>query len=169
MIIATGLPLITAGVAMIMDIQKTKVDNGWLIFMTAIGVLARILWLGLGTVLSCMMGAVLPLLLLFWLYHFRMLGPGDIKLFCALGAMLGMYGSLSCMAGAILCGAAISIAILGIYGEFQERFQYFTQYMRDLITTGEWKPYYRKGMALENFHFTVAIFLSVVLYTGGVL
>ena len=34
---------------------------------------------------------------------------------------------------------------------------------------GEIRPYYRKGMKHpENFHFTVPIFLSALLYAGGV-
>ena len=36
--------------------------------------------------------------------------------------------------------------------------------------TGEIRPYYSKGDVgfPENFHFTVPIFLSAVLYAGGV-
>ena len=41
--------------------------------------------------------------------------------------------------------------------------------MNEFYCTGEIRPYYRKGMSFpENFHFTVPIFLSVVLYAGGV-
>ena len=34
--------------------------------------------------------------------------------------------------------------------------------------TGKREPYYKSGMPLENFHFTVPIFLSALLYAGGV-
>ena len=33
--------------------------------------------------------------------------------------------------------------------------------------TGKREPYYKSGMPLENFHFTVPIFLSALLYAGG--
>lgn len=37
-------------------------------------------------ILSFLIGTVLPILLLFWLFHFRMFGAGDIKLFQRLEA-----------------------------------------------------------------------------------
>ena len=66
-------------------------------------------------------------------------------------------------------GAGISLAILISTGGIRRRFLYLYQYMNEFYCTGEIRPYYRKGMSFpENFHFTVPIFLSAVLYAGGV-
>ena len=95
--------------------------------------------------------------------------PGDIKLFCALGCMLGGISIGKCILVSLFIGAGISLAILISVGEFRQRFHYFAQYLSEYMSGGQKKPYYNKDMtALENFHFTVPVFLSVMLYAGGV-
>lgn len=42
-----------------------------------------------GGVPAVLGGSILPLFLLAVLYYFRMLGAGDIKLFCAIGGLMG--------------------------------------------------------------------------------
>ena len=50
---------------------------------------------------------------------------------------------------------------------FSQRIQYLVKYMKTYIRTGERKAYYRNGTAWENIHFTVPVFMSVMLYAGG--
>ena len=92
----------------------------------------------------------------------------DIKLFCVLGGLMGPYHILWCMWYAVLAGAVLSLAILFFCGGFHQRFHYLEQYVRQLIETGKQSPYYRTGTAFENIHFTIPIFMSVMLYTGGI-
>lgn len=73
-----------------------------------------------------------------------------------------------CMGVSFLMGAAISLPLLILYGNPAERLRYLQSYIRDYQRTGIRKPYYRTGSALENFHFTVPIFMSVMLYAGGI-
>lgn len=158
-----------AAAAVVMDIRTAKVDNGWILFCLVTGFAARILKDGFGAAPDFLAGAALPLLVLGSLFVFRMLGPGDIKLLSALGGILGTEKILKCILCSLFIGAGISAAILISNGDISRRFLYFIQYIRELSETGERKPYYRKGMTpLENFHFTVPVFLSVVLYAGGV-
>lgn len=112
-------------------------------------------------------GIILPLILLGWLFFFRMLGPGDIKLLCALGGIMGREAILYCIGISFLAGAAISFAILVFCGGFCERMQYFYEYVNSYLRTGNRQPYYRRGNVQENFHFTVPIFMGVMLYAGG--
>ena len=74
-------------------------------------------------------GAVLPLALLGWLFRFRMLGSGDIKLFCRLGGIMGPEAVLYCIGFSFLTGAAISLALLISCGGFTERISYFLEYL----------------------------------------
>ena len=114
-------------------------------------------------------GAAVPLILLGILFIFRMLGAGDVKILCALGGIMGPRTVTECIVYSLLAGAGISLAILISTGGIRRRFLYLYQYMNEFYCTGEIRPYYRKGMSFpENFHFTVPIFLSVVLYAGGV-
>ena len=49
-----------------------------------------------------------------------------------------------------------------------QRILYLLHYISVYFKTGKREPYYKSGMPLENFHFTVPIFLSALLYAGGV-
>lgn len=152
-----------------MDIKTAKVDNGWILFTMGAGLAFRILTEGFRGITGFLSGAAFPLLCLGILFVFRMLGPGDIKLFCALGGIMGLKKIGICILVSFFLGACLSFAILISNGDFRQRFQYLFAYIHKLIRTREISPYYQKGMnASENYHFTVPVFLSVVLYAGGV-
>lgn len=169
MFFETLFPIVTAAVALLMDLRTSRVDNGWILFSIGVGLVFKTLAGGLSALLGAFLGILFPLLLLGGLFVFRMLGPGDIKLFCALGCMLGSGAIGKCILVSLFLGACISLAILISVGAFRQRFRYFAQYIREYVSTGQKKPYYKKDMAaLENFHFTVPVFLSVMLYAGGV-
>ena len=134
-----------------MDLYQMKIKNSWILFSMLIGFgydLWRGGWNGTAFFIS---GTGIPLVVLGWLFYFRMLGSGDIKLFCVLGGIMGPVHILWC----ILCGG------------FSQRIQYLIKYMKTYIRTGERKAYYRNGTAWENIHFTVPVFMSVMLYAGG--
>jgi len=85
MFFETLFPVLTAAVAMVMDLRTSRVDNGWIVFCICIGLAVQTLSGGIRGFLGAVFGIILPLLFLGGLFVFRMLGPGDIKLFCALG------------------------------------------------------------------------------------
>lgn len=152
---------------MLMDIKRARVDNGWLLFMLGIGFIARIYAESWRMLPSFLAGVVFPFLALIGLYYFRMLGPGDIKLLCVLGGMLGVRTTGILMLYALFLGGFLSALILVFCCDIRERGRYLLSYVKDCIYTGTVKPYYKTGMTLENFHFTVPVFLSTVLYAGG--
>ena len=139
-------PAIAAGCAALMDIQRAKVDNGWLLFCVLVSLFTRIWKMDVSSLGTWICGLLVPILILGILFIFRMLGAGDIKLLSVIGSMIGPTKILNCISYSFLIGAVISA--------------YFK--------TGKREPYYKSGMPLENFHFTVPIFLSALLYAGGV-
>lgn len=99
----------------------------------------------------------------------RDVGAGDIKLFCALGGVMGTGAVFRCILSSFLLGAVFSVLFLITTRSFCERIQYFITYMENCRNAGEIIPYRRKEItAPENFHFTVPVFLSVMLYVGGI-
>ena len=162
------LPVVISAVAVWMDMKDASVDNGWILVSFISGILLQIVEKGAKGSLVFLTGAAVPVLLLGILFIFRMIGAGDIKLLCALGGFLGPRTIMECMFYSLLAGAGISLAILISTGGLRQRILYLYQYMKEFYCTGEIRPYYRKGMEYpENFHFTVPIFLSVLLYAGG--
>ena len=161
------LLLTIAGVSVIMDLRQMQVKNGWILCSLFVGA-GNCFWQrGLAGLVRFVPGVLVPLILLGWMFYFRMLGPGDIKIFCALGGIMGPVKILWCIWFSFLCGAGISLAVLGCYGGIGQRMTYLAEYLMEYLRTGSRKPYYQRGSSLENIHFTVPIFMSVMLYTGG--
>ena len=152
------LSVVISAMAVWMDLREEAVDNSWVLFSIMAGFLLQLLEKGPKGMIIFLTGAAVPLILLGILFIFRMLGAGDVKILCALGGIMGPR-----------TGAGISLAILISTGGIRQRILYLYQYMNEFYCTGEIRPYYRKGMKHpENFHFTVPIFLSALLYAGGV-
>ena len=91
------LLLIIAGTAVLMDLYQMRIKNGWIIFSFILSFIYEICIYREKNILFFICGAGVPLLLLGWLFYFRMLGSGDIKLFCALGSVMGPYRILWCI------------------------------------------------------------------------
>lgn len=155
-------PAIAAGCAALMDIQRAKVDNGWLLFCVLVSLFTRIWKMDVSSLGSWICGLLVPILILGILFIFRMLGAGDIKLLSVIGSMIGPTKILNCISYSFLIGAVISAALMISSGIVCQH--YISVYFK----TGKREPYYKSGMPLENFHFTVPIFLSALLYAGGV-
>ena len=152
-------PVVIAGTAMIMDFRTAKVDNGWILFSMFMGFVLCIRERGVSGIRFFLMGSGAPLFLAV-LFVLGMLGAGDIKLFCALGSVM-------CIS--FMIGACISLAILISEHNFCERIRYFISYLENTVKNKQILSYGKKDISLpENFHFTVPIFLSVLLYAGGI-
>ncbi|MFQ7550610.1 MAG: prepilin peptidase [Blautia marasmi] len=109
----------------------------------------------------------MPLLLLYPLFCFRMMGAGDIKLMAVLGGILGVSGILKGMFCAFILGAVLSLAFLISCGNLRERFSYFFHYLKVCKEEHCPVPYGKQGAQAENLHFTVPILLGIMLYAGG--
>lgn len=153
--------------AVCMDLQTQKIANlGICIFWSA--GLGYQIWLrNLSGILYFAAGAAAPVILLAGLFVFRMLGPGDIKLFSALGGVMGTVSVIRCIICSFLIGAVLSAAVILLCGNAKERLRYFTEYLSQCRKKQAIYPYYRAGRRIENIHFSVPVFLAVILYTGG--
>ena len=138
-----------------MDLRSGKVPNLWILLTLLGGIVLRFISKE-GFRSQTAAGILLPLVLLFPLFYLQMLGAGDIKLFCALGCVLGMK-ILPCMVFSFLIGGVFSAVVLLLH-------------RGRAVKKGIRPPAYRQGGTdrPENFPFTAAILGSVLLYFGGV-
>ena len=157
-----------AGGGLLMDLLQEKVDNRLICLGFGSGLILNIFYSGFTGILHFFSGAFFPLLCLLPLFFFRMIGGGDIKLLSALGGILGYPKILSLLLLTFLTGAILSLAFLISCGNLKERISYFISYFYSCRRNRSWKPYRRKGLEPENFHFTVSIFAGIILLTGGV-
>ena len=159
--------LAVAGTAVFMDFLMERVINSFICLGLLLGLALSLRSGGIGGVSVYAAGVLIPCILLFPLFYFHMLGAGDIKVFAVLGGITGIYGILHIILGAFFLGAVLSLAFLVSCGNLRERISYFIHYFFQYFVTGQSRPYIRKGKQVENFHFTVPILLSVMLYAGG--
>ncbi len=149
------------GVAVIMDIKWEKVSNFWILSGVLAGVGIRyfcyrpILWVPI------IKGILFPLLLMFPLFVFHMIGTGDIKVFMVIGSLVGYPTVLMCIALSFLFAAIAAVPILIFRCDWKERFSYFISYINKSFYTKSILPYQVSGKRPENIHFTIFIFLSI--------
>jgi len=167
------LALSVSIIAMCFDLFTGKIKNYWILISYGLGLLWCLSRHGNGGFFVWMLGGILPIALLLPIFHFRMIGAGDIKLLSALGGMLGAVKITKCILASFLLGSLISIGVFFICGNFKNRITYFMSYVKAYIEKGDLYPYTkvgeRGGMQMEQIHFTVPIFLALLLTLGGFL
>ena len=145
--------------ALICDFRTYKIDNRLIVVFLAAGILTGLVQGGLSGLLSSLLGASLPLLLLFWLYLLRMLGAGDIKLFCSIGAVAGIGFITWCIAWSFLAGGLTALAVMLARRNVIQRFRYLGSYLKACFLSGSILEYSeisdQSGGA--KFHFSLAI------------
>lgn len=162
-----SLAAVFTTVAFAMDLHRQKISNYWILAGWILGICLQIIydgWTGAG---SFFIGAGVPVLWLFVLFYFRMLGPGDIKLLSVLGGLLGYRAAICLIIFSFFFGGILSLGLLITSGTMRFRFRYFAEYFKTYFKTREHTPYYRLGEQAENIHFTLPILLGVFLYVGG--
>ena len=118
-------------------------------------------------------GMLFPILALYILFYFHMLGAGDIKLLSAVGGFLGVPAILKCMIVSFLSGAVLSIGIILVCGNLPQRLTKFFNYFQTYFTKRKYQkktepvPYYDGKWGMECIHFSVPVLMGVLLWIGG--
>lgn len=148
--------------AVISDFRTYKIDNRLIVAFLIAGALTGLMEEGPSGLLSSLLGASLPLLLLFWLYLLGMLGAGDIKLFCSVGAVAGFGFIPWCIAWSFLSGGVVALTVMLARRNVVQRVRYLGSYLKACFLSGSILEYSeisdKSGGA--KFHFSAAIALG---------
>ena len=151
--------------ALISDFRTYRIDNRLIVVLLIAGVLTGLVQGGLNGLVSSLLGVSLPLLLLFWLYLLRMLGAGDIKLFCSIGGVAGIGFIPWCIAWSFLAGGFTALVIMLVRRNVSQRFRYLGSYLKACFLSGSILEYSeisdQSGGA--KFHFSMAIALGTAI------
>lgn len=141
------------------DIKKRRISNEIILAGFLVGILAKIWQDGTMGLLLFLWGALVPVLLLWCLFYFRMLGAGDIKLFSVLGGLYGVSFTVKVMVTAFFLGAVMSVVHLLKVRCLGYRLHYLAEYVSNYLKTGERVPYYIRERDGETpvIHFAAAI------------
>lgn len=154
-ILTVGL-LIAAAVG---DVQNCRVSNRIIVAGLLLGIFTEIRQNGYMGIVTFLFGASVPVLFLWWLFRFKMLGAGDIKLFSVIGGLYGIPFVIHVMIAAFFLGAVMSVFQLLRQKSLGHRLHYLAEYVSDYVKTREIKPYYVKERdgTMPIVHFAAAI------------
>lgn len=162
------LVLVVLALALYYDLRQHKIKN-FITLPAAVAGCALNLWdqgwLGL---VAALQGWLVPVLLLILLYFINVMGAGDIKLFAAIGAIMGLPFALESFAYTVFIGSAIALVLLIRKKEFLGRMAGLSRYIKLTMLSGKLVPYGQKGDTSSKFAFTIAIvpgtLVQLVLY-----
>lgn len=157
--------ILLLGFSLWFDIRTGKIRNIVIFPAFVIGILTNVLFFGVDGLFSSWMGLIIPVIILFVFYWLKMLGAGDIKLFAAIGAIMGYNFLFTSLIMSLFAGALIAAAVLIKRGNAKERFKFLIDYLRECFYSRSLKPY--KSNLSENdgssFRFSYAIASGTVL------
>jgi len=145
--------------AVLFDLRTYLIPNKLVAAGLIAGLLVNLILGGINSLLSSLAAAVIPAVVLIVLFALRMLGAGDIKLFCSIGAIMGIQFVLSSMAFSFIAGGALAVAIMILRGNARLRFKKIGKYLKTCLYTGRFMPYtdFKNKMDGGKFHFSIAI------------
>jgi len=159
-----GLALLTL-LALFGDIRTYKVKNSVVLPFIIFGVALNTLNSGVEGAVSSISGILLPVLLLFVFFALRMMGAGDIKFFCAAGAITGPFFVLNLIAYSFVCGGIICIIIMAVRKNGLQRLLYLGAYLKSCFLTMSLLPYsdFSDKNSGERFQFMYAIACGLIV------
>ena len=151
------LVLTVATGAVWMDLRTRRIANEWIITAWIAGLVTQLIRYGAAGAGIFLFGMLFPILALYILFYFHMLGAGDIKLLSAVGGFLGVPAILKCMIVSFLSGAVLSIGIILVCGNLPQRLTKFFNYFQTYFTKRKYQkktepvPYYDGDLMAELF------------------
>jgi len=145
--------------ALISDIKTYRIKNAIIVPFIMVGLATNFILSGPAGVLHSSAAVLLPFLLLIILYIARMLGAGDIKLFSAIGSIMGVKFVLYAVAYSFLLGGVIALVIMLVRKNGIKRLSYLMKYIENCFLTFSVQPYMNFNDKSDGarFHFAYAI------------
>lgn len=159
-VVKSILLLVLAASALKNDIKSYKIPNKLNAMFVVLGLG---LWLIIGNVKASAIGLIFPMIL-FPLFAFRMIGAGDIKLFCAIGAIVGFPHIISVMAYSIIFNGLIAVVLM-FYRESYSGFKKMFFWFKHSILFGTFMEYQSLDKNNKSiFRYAYGITLGCVYY-----
>ncbi|NLK36052.1 MAG: prepilin peptidase [Gracilibacteraceae bacterium] len=145
--------------ALVSDLRTYSIKNYITYGFMLIGLTLNFAMEGLRGLAFSLQGIIIPALFLFILYIMRIIGAGDVKLLCAVGAVMGGVFSLYAAICSFICGGFIASSLMLARNNASERFNHFILYLTSCFLTMKILQYTDFGDRKDGgkFHFSLAI------------
>ncbi|MCX7710827.1 MAG: A24 family peptidase [Clostridia bacterium] len=141
------------------DTKDFKVRNSITFSAAFVGIITCFIVEGPNGLFQSIQGMMIPLALLFTLYLLRMLGAGDIKLFGAIGAIMGTGFVLNAITCSFLFGGTLSIAIIAMRKNGKQRFIHLYCYLKACFLSMkllEYQDFQKERDGVFRFSYAIA-------------
>lgn len=161
MIIKILLLLCIVSISAYTDIKENKIKNKYLLVALILGLAISLLTSGIAGIKDSILGIIVPFILLFLFFAMRMFGAGDIKLFCTIGAIMGLNFVLNnIIYSFFLAGIVVILKIIftGQLFKITKELYYYFKAMFLNRTIIEFQK-----IEENRFPFGIAIFLGTIV------
>lgn len=94
------------------DVRYRRIPNAFVLATLASGLIVNAIYGGLNGVLASLGGCAIAFILMFVLHVFGAMGAGDVKLFAAVGSLVGTQLVLPTFLVVILTGGALALLLM---------------------------------------------------------
>lgn len=145
--------------ALASDLKTYGIKNSITYGFMLIGLTVNLAMEGIGGLVFSLQGIILPAACLFALYIIKIIGAGDVKLLCAVGAVMGAAFTLYATICSFICGGFIAWGLILARNNASERFNHLILYLKSCFLTMEILQYtdFEDSQGGGNFHFSIAI------------
>ncbi len=119
------------------DLKESKIRNKYVLPAALSGIAINFYYFGLEGLKLSLIGIALPILLLGILFYARLIGAGDIKLYSAIGALLGLEFVLYAMAYSFIFAGIFAFIGLASKAKLKSTFTAFYQDMKMCFLTSD--------------------------------
>jgi len=144
--------------AFISDLKTCKIKNKCILLFSVSGCLINLIIYGRNGLVQSIAGFFLPIILLFILFALKMMGAGDIKLFAAIGSIMGIRFVAYNMAYSFMAGGIIAFIIILLRKNAAKRLKELAAYLKSCFLCLSFLDY--NGFKRDKqsaFRFTYAI------------
>lgn len=145
----------------ITDLKLNKVKNNHLLVFIIIAFTMHIVTLGIEGVMFAFLGFMIPLIIGYPLFLLGFIPAGDVKLFMALGAMLGITGTGQLFIITLFLGGIQSVLLLIKRKDFSGFFNFY-YYLKEIILTRKLATYDTKNSI--RFPLAPVTFISYLVF-----
>lgn len=160
---------VTLVLALYFDLRYRKIKNSITIPAAISGCVLNVFEHGSWGFVFSLKGWIIPVAALIILYSINVMGAGDIKLFAAIGSIMGASFAAYSIVFSIYFGAVISLLILIKNRSFYEKISKLFSYLWYCFAVKKLVPYSHKGDNDSKFPFSLAVVPAVVVefFTTG--
>ncbi|MCR4782665.1 MAG: A24 family peptidase [Lachnospiraceae bacterium] len=147
-------------IATICDMRKGKIPNVLILVALILGPVIRYSNEGFSGVLCGMLEMMLLLFAGGLMYKIRVIGAGDVKLFCALTLAIGIQRTGMIVLFSATLGAFFAVFLFVKEGILWRRILYFANFVMDCVDSKELKHY---GKDSPRINFCIFIFAGAII------